>query len=145
MHFCPRPACRRSYHRRCLVKSRNRDKDVDTRDLRLLAASPDTDEIFDLASLSDDGSATPPPIDELLSTLPVDLVDLARQAIIKGVDSGGVVGNVKPVIKARRMIYEALKTGGSVPVDWANGIGMIPASPPRDLPALVCPKCRGPV
>jgi hypothetical protein len=145
MNFCPRPACRRSYHRTCLVKARYVDNDTETRDHRLLTSSPDTDDIFELSSLSDDRSMTPPPLDELLSTLPADLVKVAQQPIIKGINSGGVVGNVKSVVTARKMIYEALKTDSSIPFNWADDLETIPASLTRNLPALLCPKCHGPV
>lgn len=169
MHFCPRPNCRKSYHRRCLVKASY----VDTSDeanlpIRLLASSPDSDEPFEIPTYEPPRkkqkqihrghvhptanktrvtlpSASPEP-EELLSSLPADLVNAAEQPIIKG-GSAGIVGNVTDVVKARRLVYDALNEG-SLPEDWADIVDVDSAVLKVDgkkIPALLCPACQGPV
>lgn len=156
MHFCPRPACRKSYHRSCLANDKFRDKDKDTRSLRLLTSSPDTDEVFSLSSLVSGrprkrrpGIPDPSPSPStILEALPPDLVKVAQQPIVKGIHYGGVVGNVKAVITARRVIYAAIETL-SLPQDWETQIGVSTAIPKKvgktPLPPLLCPQCRGPI
>lgn len=156
MHFCPRPACRRSYHRQCLANNNKyRDRDLETRDLRLLASSPDTDEVFDLFTLFSrspeyDGTGHQPISPSgLLLRFPSDLVLIAKQPIVKGVNSGGVVGNVRTIVNARRMIYEAIESATPVPGNWSCEMDVDTSLPQKggtdNIPALLCPKCRGPV
>jgi hypothetical protein len=89
-----------------------------------------------------------PTADELLTRLPPSLVTVAALPIIKGLDSGGVVGNVKAVVMARRLVYEALHEGIPVTDSWAAqlGLGSVEVTvEQKPIPPLLCPKCRGPI
>lgn len=164
MHFCPRPDCRKWYHRRCLVKNSYVDEsNFADHPTRLLASSPDTNEPFVFPEAeplpkrsrfkadSKRFKRLPDP-EELLSSLPTDLVTVAQQPIIKG-GHIGVAGNVRWVVNARRMLYNALAIyGGSVipvPDDWEESVNVEKAVRrgvgKNKIPALVCPKCHGPV
>ncbi|RDB28179.1 hypothetical protein Hypma_001294 [Hypsizygus marmoreus] len=168
MHFCPRPSCRRAYHDRCLTKAKSKDTDSPTtRALRLLSTSPDSEEPLDLAELV---PSEPPKkkrrgrpskaaqekgkakhlhtVEELLEALPRDLVRVAEQPIVRGAAfvKGGVTGNVRAVVRARRMVYEALAGRGEVPEEWEDevdverAIVVLPGK--KMLSALVCPECK---
>jgi len=81
---------------------------------------------------------------ELLKSLPPDLVKVAQQPIVKG-GKAGVVGNVRAVVRARRMIYRAITDTSSVPDDWDRAIDVsrtLTLSAGKRIPALVCPKCQ---
>lgn len=162
MHFCPRPSCLKSYHRSCLVKASYVDNsDFACLPTRLLASSPDTDEPFEfpeaeplpkrtrLKADSNRFKRLPDP-EELLSSLPADLVTVAQQPIVKGGNTG-IIGNIRSVVNARRMLYAALAIyGGSiipVPDDWEESIDIERAVVKRKkkIPALICPDCQGPI
>jgi len=91
-------------------------------------------------------SASPEP-EQLLSSLPTDLVKVAEQPIVKG-GSAGIVGNVTYVVNARRFVYEALSQG-SVSEDWDKIVdverGIVKVSGKKEIPAFVCPGCQGPI
>ena len=55
-----------------------------------------------------------PTLDELLSTLPQDLLSIATQAQVRGgaFQAGGVSGNIGLVTRARRFVYAYLRAGG---------------------------------
>jgi hypothetical protein len=166
MHFCPRPNCRKSYHRQCLVKSYIDTSNTANLPTRLLASSPDTDEPFEFPSYEPPRkkqkqimrkgvennksrvtlpSASPEP-EELLSSFPADLVKAAEQPIIKG-GSAGIAGNVTYVVNARRLVYGAIMEG-SVPEDWEEIVDVQKAVVKvnaKKIPALVCPNCQGPI
>jgi len=164
MHFCPRPDCQKSYHRSCLVRSSYiDDSNFASLPTRLLASSPDTNEPFEFpeseplpkrSRLKADSKRFKrlPDTDELLSSLPPDLVTVAQQPIVKG-GNAGIAGNVRSVVEARRMLYNALAIygGSSVPIpdDWEESIdveGAIVKKVGRQkIPAFICPECQGPI
>ena len=55
-----------------------------------------------------------PPLDQLLSALPPDLLSIATQPQVRGAafGEGGVSGNVGLVTRARRFVYAYLRAGG---------------------------------
>lgn len=170
MHVCPRPSCRKAYHRECLINSNSVEspKTKSDRHLRLITTSPDDDEIFTLTDLvptpappttkSKKAPNIPPPkaSDELLATLPTALVCIAQQQIVRGVFGGGLVGNVKAVTVARRLIYEAIQEGflrgdweeviaDAGPMTNTGGNVAKKAKKGANWDMLVCTKCKGPV
>jgi len=88
------------------------------------------------------------PVEELLGALPPDLVLVAQQPIVRGASFalGGVAGNVGWVVRARRMVYDALD-GTPVPEDWEAEIdverAIVKIGGKTVLPAVVCPQCQG--
>jgi hypothetical protein len=60
--------------------------------------------------------------------------------------AGGVAGNVGWVVRARRMVYEALG-GVQVPEDWEAAIivdrAVVKFFGKKLTPGVVCPQCRG--
>lgn len=166
MHFCPRPSCQKAYHQQCLLNGKKEKGDADW-GLRLLSSSPDTDNTVNL-----DESVSPPQKKrrgrppkntteqtmmavEKLALMPVDLVWIAQQPIVRGraFELGGVSGNVFAVVRARRMVYEAL-AGKDVPQDWesvlSSGIGdwridysIVELKKGSKLHPLLCPQCEG--
>lgn len=169
MHFCPRPSCCRSYHEKCLIEADYYDIPVTLADrkLQLLASSPDTDSAFSIVDLvpseppkkrrrgrpkkaGANPVSTVDETQELLSRLgiPEDLVLVAQQPIIRGNESGGVAGNVKAVVEARRLIYGAVSGQSEVPEDWEDSIDVNDAVATvlsKKVYALICPECRGPI
>lgn len=159
MHFCPRPSCRRSYHALCLFASGSWEKSSgpSDRDLRLLATSPDTDEVVDLSALSAPkprekkrgrpSKARPPPVD--LSSLPGPLVKVAQLPITRGGHGGSIAGNVATVVKARRMVYAALAAGGEVEDGWEEELDIKRVLARRKAASkgtpFLCPECGGPI
>ena len=106
-------------------------------------------------------------LDSVLETLPLDLLTVAIQPLVRGgaFPAGGVAGNVGMVTRARRLVHTALQMGGgqnAVP-DWEEtvfgddrevvGVGVKNAvvvvkfedgRPKKDkgLPPFVCPNCK---
>jgi hypothetical protein len=142
------------------------------RHLRLITTSPDDDTLF---TLSDLVPAPSPPAtkskkkqpdaphtasktsEEILASLPPPLVYIAQQQILRGVFGGGIVGNVKAVTTARRLIYEAVKQE-KLRDDWeqivasagpmSNTGGNVvrkKAKRGAEWDMLVCTNCKGPV
>jgi len=159
MHFCPRPSCRRFYHQKCLSSS--------SHPVHLLASSPDSDSTVILEDLiatseppkkrprgrpsksqaQDDQIAAVRRAEHFLGTLPPDLVLVAQQPIVRGAafGAGGVVGNVRMVVQARRMVYEALQ-GTSLSEGWVEELGVRRAvfmKKPGKMPVFECPQCKG--
>ncbi|KAJ7177808.1 hypothetical protein C8R46DRAFT_1075008 [Mycena filopes] len=97
MHWCPRPSCRRGYHRECLIENayqvlrKGRYNLVCAR----LSSSPDTDEPVVI------------PTEDNIRRVPEQLVALAAQPMVRG-GRHGVAGNVAIVVRARRVVYRAL-------------------------------------
>lgn len=71
---------------------------------------------------------------------------------------GGIVGNLRPVIQARRLVYDAVMNGGTVSDDWEESVDAdvekaISVSISQNtggggrkgVPKLCCPECRGPI
>jgi hypothetical protein len=161
MHFCPRPSCRRYYHQKCLVSY---SKDIAEHHLRLLASSPDSDEEVVLGDLlarsgppkkkrrgrpskSIDKDTITHSIEAALSNLPPDLLLVAQQQIVRGATfgAGGVTGNVSAVVRARKIVYEALE-GTSVSERWKENLDVDRAVYTKKagrVPAFVCPQCKG--
>lgn len=173
MHFCPRPSCRRFYHRACLVQDDSISKNASgDRDLQLLTCWPDTDEALTLGELApaprspikkrrksnDKDTTVQQRTDEdILASLPPNLVKIASQPIVRGAAfvKGGIVGNMKAVVKARRIVYEAVRDGIEVADDWSQEVGKVSNAvvDPGILGAggrgkkivlitLLCPNCK---
>ncbi|KAF5313329.1 hypothetical protein D9611_008640 [Ephemerocybe angulata] len=63
-------------------------------------------------------------LSEALDSLPAPLLAAATQPIVRAPKlylAGGLVGNVGPVVRARRIVYEVLG-GSEVPVDWEEKV-----------------------
>ncbi|KAF8211590.1 hypothetical protein K438DRAFT_1958679 [Mycena galopus ATCC 62051] len=113
MHMCPRPSCRRFYHRSCLLENGHWGPTTDPL-LRLLS-SPDTDQSEHLRCT---GSIAVP--------LPPDLLTLAVQPIVRGaaaLPSLGITGNSCDVVYARRLVYGACQ-GTPVPDVWRDHVDL---------------------
>ncbi|KAJ6591274.1 hypothetical protein DFH09DRAFT_1139170 [Mycena vulgaris] len=97
MHWCPRPSCRRGYHRSCLLSSGHQvlGTQPDIVCARL-AISPDTDEPITL------------PDERVMLQLPPRLMRLAAQPIVRG-GIHGIAGNVGVVVHARRIVHAAFR------------------------------------
>ncbi|KDQ56822.1 hypothetical protein JAAARDRAFT_158053 [Jaapia argillacea MUCL 33604] len=166
MHFCPRPSCRASYHRECLLKAKWVETSTSGRDLRLLCSNPDSDDTFEMRTLGPRrkrvkldlvaGSTYAPSgdrsLEEALDYLPTGLVKIAQLPIMKGVEGGGLVGNVRSVVAARRMVYEALMSVSgplAVPSNWEERVDLseVPSSRRAKqlskIPLFRCPQCQG--
>ncbi|KII91778.1 hypothetical protein PLICRDRAFT_173581 [Plicaturopsis crispa FD-325 SS-3] len=127
------------------------------RDLRLLATSPDTDEVVDLSAISAPkprekkrgrpSKAKPPLVD--LSSLPGPLVKVAQLPITRGGHGGSIAGNVASVVKARRMVYAALAAGGEVEDGWEEELDIKRVLARRKAASkgtpFLCPECGGPI
>lgn len=85
--------------------------------------------------------------------IPKELLDIARQPIIRG-RSMGVVGNICSVTRARKLLRAAMRDGEQVPEDWKDSLGVIYSV--ADLKAVntfqakkvlayACPKCGEPI
>ncbi|KAJ7504148.1 hypothetical protein B0H11DRAFT_1980974 [Mycena galericulata] len=110
MHWCPRPRCRRAYHRSCLEDGhhiRLTSSDESIIHLRL-ASSADTDHSVAL------------PHDRTLLQLPLNLLVLAAQPIVRG-GAHGVAGNVAVVVHARRLVHAAIQEQKSISSDSDSG------------------------
>jgi len=155
MHFCPRPSCRMSYHESCLLAGDHVDQEIKppARALALLTSSPDSDETFTMSnshpkkrsrrnsSTSVDRSSVPLALD-MLQALPKKLVEVAQQPIVKGALFNSLTGNVQRVVKARSLVYQALKDTKIDP-KWKTMVNA--AMPILQFPnigvAFSCPKC----
>ncbi|KAG1789180.1 uncharacterized protein HD556DRAFT_1399622 [Suillus plorans] len=148
MHFCPRPTCCAAYHQECLQRPTQR-LDAAARARKFIESWPDTDEqlsIEDLVGSRPCRKRRKGPessISDPLEELPEELVKAAQQQIVKGVQAGGVVGNVKAVVAARQLIYRSL-LDGSLPTDWKDKVDIEAAIPPKrkSSPVFVCPQCQ---
>lgn len=149
MHFCPRPSCRIAFHQECLQRPTQRSNAA-ARARMFIECWPDTDEKLVIEDLVDSrpcrkrrkGSKTS--ISDVLEEFPVELVKAAQQQIIKGVQAGGVVGNVKAVVAARQLIYHTLLDGSDLPTDWEDKVDVEAAIPPKrkSCPVFLCPQCQ---
>ncbi|KAG0703547.1 hypothetical protein DFH29DRAFT_436230 [Suillus ampliporus] len=149
MHFCPRPSCRVAFHQGCLVPPEYKSNKA-ARARAFIECWPDTDEKLFVEELVDSrpcrkrrkGSETS--ISNPLEEFPKELVKAAQQQIVKGVQAGGVVGNVREVVAARRLIYNSLLDGSTLPTDWRDWVDVEAAIPPtkKSLPVFVCPQCQ---
>ncbi|KAJ7481828.1 hypothetical protein FB451DRAFT_1364917 [Mycena latifolia] len=91
MHWCPRPLCRRAYHRVCLLESGHHSL-LAARDVvcARLGSSPDAEAPVDATAV--------------VHLLPAGLASLAAQPMVRG-GVHGVAGNVAAVVCARRVVY----------------------------------------
>ena len=159
MHFCPR--CFKAYHRHCLLEAASLDFDSN-RKFRLISCSPATtaNTTYPIANLDDPKSSrkkrnrcgrTPSMANfrRLISAFPNELLELAKQSIVKGGKDGTIVGNIKSVIGARRMVCEAINGPATLPDDWRRLLDLKPASKTcteQDVPPpLLCPECGSPI
>jgi hypothetical protein len=173
MHICPRPSCRRAFHRDCLIAALSVEpaKSKHDRHLRLITTSPDDDTVFTLSDLVPTPSApvtktrkkktdvpdpTPKTSEEILASLPIALIQIAQQQIVRGVFGGGLVGNVKAVTTARRLVYEAVQEenlrddweeiiASAGPMSNTGGVVRKKAKKGEEWDMLVCTNCKGPV
>lgn len=155
MHFCPRPSCRRAFHRECLVAQGSLEPKSSDRPLRLLSVFPD-----DVDS--------PPPrkrtrtrrgehssprkiTDFMLSAIPQGLVNVAQQPMVKGgmFPAGGVTGNIGEVVTARRLVHSLLFQEGQLPRDWHDTIGghhaIVTFPGKKKLKPFLCLDCGAPI
>lgn len=64
---------------------------------------------------------------------------------------GGIVGNMRLVIQARRLVYDAVMNGGTVSDDWEESIdadirkALFQNSSEKEVLKLCCPECKGPI
>jgi hypothetical protein len=138
MHFCSGLGCHQFYHLECLIKGNFIEPD----DLKLsrphsmVTCSPDTDHTFILPDLFNAITTHPHTLDrstmhleddlnELLTGFDIltPLLNISQQPIVKGFGFTGVVGNVRPVVEARRMIYKALGDLTPIPDSWEEEMG----------------------
>ncbi|KAG1859258.1 hypothetical protein F4604DRAFT_1793102 [Suillus subluteus] len=149
MHFCPRPACRAAFHQECLDRPTQKLNAV-ARARKFIESWPDTDEKLTIEDLVDSRSCRKrrkgpeSSISDPLEQFPEELVKAAQQQIVKGVQAGGVVGNVKAVVAARQLIYRSLLDGSPLPTDWEDKVDVEAAIPPKrkSSPVFVCPQCQ---
>ena len=160
MHFCPRPSCQRFYHSSCLT---SRDPtDPSLRRLHLLSSSPDSNLPIDFETLAPAEPAQKrkrgrpsaaslrsthrKTTEELLGQLPQKLLKIAEQPIVRGAAflQGGVSGNVRVVVNARRMVYGAVESGRGVEEGWEEEVGVQePGEEERAIVNIVVGKKRG--
>ncbi|KAJ7265869.1 hypothetical protein B0H12DRAFT_173833 [Mycena haematopus] len=127
MHMCPRPNCRRFYHRSCLLEHGYWGPTTDP--LLRLSCSPDTDQFppqFMRCKAYSIGFPSPKTTDV---HLPPNLLTLAAQPIIRGaaLPNLGITGNSREVVYARRLVYAACQ-GTAVPV---AGTTVLTSPPPQ--------------
>ncbi|KAI9458515.1 hypothetical protein HD554DRAFT_1705141 [Boletus coccyginus] len=152
LHFCPRPRCHKFYHQSCLVKFGYVEE---TKKHRLLETWPDIDRTAPVRELCDSyhprkrqkkDQSSKESGDDPLSGFPALLVAVAEQPIVRGIQGGGVVGNITSVAGARQLIYRALTQGGVIPDDWESRIDTSIAFLDADtLPNCICPDCYSPI
>ncbi|KAI0059943.1 hypothetical protein BV25DRAFT_1918075 [Artomyces pyxidatus] len=138
LHFCPRPKCRKWYHRLCLIKeasiddvpregSRRKHDTTAHHRYKLLCSSPDHQQTLDLKNLT---SGPRGPTQKkvqfninlaTLENVPTSLKKIAQQQIMKGGATYGVVGNVKDVVDARRFVYRLLQV--ETTEEWDEVLG----------------------
>ncbi|KAF7354909.1 hypothetical protein MSAN_01405600 [Mycena sanguinolenta] len=152
MHMCPRPSCRRFYHRSCLLEFGYWGPTTDPF-LRLLSC-PDTDQAPSQLLSHKARSATFPSSTTTDVQLPHDLLTFAAQPIVRGaaLPALGITGNARDIVYARRLVYAACQ-GITVPDSWHDDFDL--ASVPVDFCLRVeetgescmfaCPNCRGPI
>ena len=161
MHFCPRPRCRKWYHRNCLsLYPAAASAHV------LLESSPDLDQPFYVSSeISDglkdnpielllDGMSLQGKSEITLSSIPVALLKIAIQPIVrsghrKATNAGGIAGNVRAVVAARRLVYAGLD--GEDVGDWETKLNvrldevLAKLEGQMEVQVRKCPECHGPV
>lgn len=81
-----------------------------------------------------------------LAYFPAELVAVANQQILRGIQGTGIVGNIASVVAARQFIYRALTKDESIPSDWETRVDTsIPFPGPDTLPNCICPDCYSPI
>ncbi|OAX37132.1 hypothetical protein K503DRAFT_251758 [Rhizopogon vinicolor AM-OR11-026] len=144
MHFCPRPTCCLAFHQECLLMYKQHESNTAARARRLLECWPDTDKKLSVETLIRRGKGSGYSMSDPLKEFPEELLQTAQQQIVKGVQAGGVVGNVKSVVAARRLIYKTLIEGSILPVDWMSQVDVDTVVHLQDkgFPVYLCPECR---
>ncbi|TFY62645.1 hypothetical protein EVG20_g6630 [Dentipellis fragilis] len=160
MHLCPRPSCRRWFHRICLFTTNCtiRRSAAEHADL-LLRSSPDSDEDFSLFKPSKPAAARMTasrrnkgkgkeiclPLDDL----PSPLRRCAQKAIVRGGEYG-VAGNVHAVVQARRLVYQIFKNEPDSQKDldkWMEGregdVDTEDSEQDEYGEYYICPNCKG--
>lgn len=151
MHFCPR--CQMSYHASCLTNNDwIEDQSVRPgklpRDIRFeRSLETASAEYAMLPSLNQhlNPSTAKLKLNVTYSSLPRDLLLLARSPIARGGPEHGVAGNIFPVMRARALIYDALMADKSIPKNWredvSTNLSKVQAWIAEDSKFL-CPNCH---
>lgn len=156
IHFCPRTTCLQGWHDHCLERNNWYIKTLENFEQRIesMGGEFNIDMQVDQSSSrkrarlnreSRDGNP--------YERIPKELLDIARQPIIRG-RSMGVVGNICSVTRARKLLRAAMRDGEQVPEDWKDSLGVIYSV--ADLKAVntfqakkvlayACPKCGEPI
>ncbi|KAK7061334.1 hypothetical protein R3P38DRAFT_2828920 [Favolaschia claudopus] len=155
MHMCPRPSCRRFYHRDCLLEHGHWGPTTDP--LVHLACSPDSDLLPSKFVEAKPRSKKCRASQHIEPEIPSSLLRLAAQPIVRGaaLPALGIVGNAKDVVYARRLVYSAWQ-GTTVPHTWQDSVDVTTSMVDSVLTpiqleetgqecALACPKCGGPI
>ncbi|KAF6741100.1 hypothetical protein DFP72DRAFT_1026141 [Ephemerocybe angulata] len=148
MHFCPRPNCRTWYHQDCLPTPTRRPGSTSSASSSSITlkrpsaalkvksfarisplksknqASSSSSNIASRGDDSEEDEEAQAALSEALDSLPAPLLAAASQPIVRAPKlylAGGLVGNVGPVVRARRIVYEVLG-GSEVPVDWEEKV-----------------------
>jgi hypothetical protein len=147
MHFCPRPSCRLAFHQGCLLVSKQKESNPAAWSRQLLECWPDTDIKRSVETVVRRRKGSGYSMSDPLEEFPEELVNAAQQQIVKGVQAGGVVGNVKAVVAARHLIYQTLLEGSALPNDWMSQVDFDTAAPPQEdgFPGFLCPQCQSPI
>ncbi|KAJ8597725.1 hypothetical protein M405DRAFT_927930 [Rhizopogon salebrosus TDB-379] len=147
MHFCPRPSCRLAFHQGCLLVCKQKESNPAAWSRQLLECWPDTDIKRSVETVVRRRKGSGYSMSDPLEEFPEELVNAAQQQIVKGVQAGGVVGNVKAVVAARHLIYQTLLEGSALPNDWMSQVDFDTAAPPQEdgFPGFLCPQCQSPI
>lgn len=156
IHFCPRITCLQGWHDHCLERNNWYIKTLENFEQRIesmggefnIDMQADQSSSRKRARLNRESHNTNP-----YERIPKELLDIARQPIIRG-RSMGVVGNVCSVTRARKLLRAAMRDGQQVPEDWKSSLGVIYSV--ADLKAVntfqakkalayACPKCGEPI
>ncbi|KAI0783263.1 hypothetical protein C8Q75DRAFT_811079 [Abortiporus biennis] len=150
-HFCPRPQCRKWFHRSCLLHSFEEpdlDSYVGSHKLRILAVDPDDQNPhpsfvqftypkpdrgkdsseFNLSNMAN--AKWEEMLSKIQSKLHPSILTIAQQPIVRHPNTGNlsIVGNLKDVVLARRLVYHVLEGSQNWIVNRANELLSKPES-----------------
>ncbi|KIJ51050.1 hypothetical protein M422DRAFT_44246 [Sphaerobolus stellatus SS14] len=133
MHFCPRPNCQKAWHIQCLEKNswfikspENFEQRTESLDHYISSGATPSPKKKKARTKSKPLSttATTPAESDAYSHIPAALLAVARQPIARG-GKLGIVGNVRSVTRARKMVQDALAGAADIPDDWAEKLGKV--------------------
>ncbi|KAF8581058.1 hypothetical protein K439DRAFT_255742 [Ramaria rubella] len=160
MHFCPRTGCLRAWHASCLANANwffkspvNFLQRMESLETSSLPSEPSPKKKVRIKKTQ--AAQAIEALADSYAQIPADLLAIARQPIVRG-RSLGIVGNVRSVVRARKMLQNALKGAESIPEDWLGALGTVYdadviAPPPtkakkKGVPlAYECPRCGEPI